>query len=216
MNDMTSRGRRGLIAGSVLVGLAAGVAGVYVTGWGAGNGAEGASCAAAVDAANRLRPLARGEVAALLPADEPQDVSMLAFTGVDGAAMTLADFSGKTVLLNLWATWCAPCREEMPALDRLQATRGGDDFQVVTVNIDVGDPAKPAAFLQDAGITALPDYRDARMKIFNDLKTRSLAFGMPTTLLVDPQGCQVAAMHGPAEWDSPDALAAIDAVAKGD
>ncbi len=115
--------------------------------------------------------------------------------------------------MNLWATWCVPCRAEMPALDRLQKTKGGADFQVVTVNVDTGDPAKPAAFLQEIGTTGLPDYRDPKMAFFNQLKTRGLAFGLPTTLILDRKGCQVAALHGPAEWDSADAGAVIDAVA---
>lgn len=215
MNDKpTRRGPWPTIAAAVALVAVAGVAGVYVTGWGAGNGEVG-QCAASADLAASLKPLIRGEVAAVIAADEPADVSGLAFKTTDGKAMTLADFSGRTVLLNLWATWCAPCREEMPALDRLQASRGGDDFQVVTVNVDVGDPAKPAAFLEEAGIKALPDYRDDRMKIFNDLKSQGLAFGMPTTLIVDPKGCQIAALHGPAAWDGPEALALIDAAAGG-
>lgn len=193
---------------------AAVVAGVYVTQWGNGNGLA-LACAGSGDLSARLKPLARGEVAAVIIADEPVDVSDLAFRDAAGNSFTLADFSGKTVLLNLWATWCAPCREEMPALDALQKARGGDDFQVVTVNVDVGDPAKPAAFLDETGIEALPDYRDDRMKIFNDLKARGLAFGMPTTLLVDEQGCQIGALHGPAHWDSPDALALVDAAVGG-
>jgi thiol-disulfide isomerase/thioredoxin len=214
MNDVAPRRRIRLVAGAALVGLLAvlgGVAGVYVTEQGAGNGATG-RCAAALPTAERLKPLTTGEVAALLPASAPEDVRDLAFFREDGAAGTVGDYAGKAVLLNLWATWCIPCREEMPALDRLQQARGGERFQVVTVNLDVGDPAKPAAFLKETGIKSLPDFRDPKMKIFNDLKARSLAFGMPTTLIIDADGCQVAALHGPAEWDSAEAGAVIDAV----
>lgn len=199
------------LVGLVALALALGLAGVYGTPWGAGNGAEG-PCAAARDTAGRLKPLAKGEVAALLAADEPQDIRDLGFIGTNGQPTTIASYAGKPILLNLWATWCLPCRAEMPALDRLQAEKGGDRFQVVTVNIDVGDPRKPADFLAETGITHLPDNRDPRMKLFSDLKSRTLAFGMPTTLLVDGKGCQVAAMHGPAEWDSPEALALVDAL----
>jgi thiol-disulfide isomerase/thioredoxin len=218
MNETSPRGRSvpALVVGAAVVGLAIGLAGVYVTGWLAGNGASGdAHCTEAAATADRLAPFARGEVAALIPAETPVDLSTLAFIGEDGAPTTLASYAGKSVLLNLWATWCVPCREEMPALDRLQKARGGERFQVVTVNIDVGDPAKPAAFLEAENIVNLPDHRDPRMAIFNELKSRSLAFGMPTTILVDPAGCQVAALHGPAEWDSPDALAVVDALAGG-
>jgi hypothetical protein len=104
----------------------------------------------------------------------------------------------------------------MEALISSMMARGGDRFEVVAVNVDVGDPAKPAVFLEEAGITRLTDYRDPRMKIFNDLKVRGLAVGMPTTLLVDGRGCQVAALHGPAEWASADALAVVDALIERD
>ena len=211
MTDKTGRPRPALyVAVAAVAGLAAGVAGVYVSG-GADVHGDTACAGTARDLAAVLKPLAHGEVAALLPADEPRPMADLAFRTVDGAPVSLADFSGKVLLVNLWATWCAPCRAEMPALDRLQAARGGDDFEVVTVNIDVGDPAKPAAFLEEIGIAALTDWRDPKMATFNRLKGEGLAFGLPTTLLVDRKGCQVAALHGPAEWDSADALAVVDA-----
>jgi thiol-disulfide isomerase/thioredoxin len=209
MNVVRSR-RVFVLAAALGIAVAGGTA-LYRAGWGGGKEAE-ARCAGAVETAGRLKPFAKGDLAALLPAEAPADVRHLAFTTPAGEARSLADYAGKAVLLNLWATWCAPCREEMPALDALQAARGGDRFQVVTVNLDVGDPEKPATFLEETGIKALPDYRDPKMAIFNDLKRRGLAFGMPTTLLVDGQGCQVAALHGPAHWDGAEALAAVDAL----
>jgi thiol-disulfide isomerase/thioredoxin len=216
MNETSSRGRSVpvLLAAAAVIGLAVGLAGVYVTGWQAGNGAD-ARCAPARQAADALKPFVVGAVAGLIPAESPADLAGLSFRTVDGAETTLGSYAGKAVLFNLWATWCVPCREEMPALSRLQAARGGDDFAVVTVNIDSGDPQKPALFLEEEGISNLPDYRDPKMAVFNALKQRSLAFGMPTTLLVDAAGCQVAAMHGPAEWDLPDALAVVDALSAG-
>ena len=92
---------------------------------------------------------------------------------------------GKTVLLNLWATWCAPCRDEMPALDALQKEMGGDDFEVVAVNVDTGDDTKPRKFLAETGVAALAYYRDNTLGLFNELKQRGLALGLPVTLLID-------------------------------
>ncbi len=87
----------------------------------------------------------------MLPADPPQSLAKLAFNSPDGKPMTLADRAGKTVLLNLWATWCAPCRAEMPALDALQKEAGDDGFEVIAVNVDTGDDTKPKKFLAETG-----------------------------------------------------------------
>ncbi|MDQ4136256.1 MAG: TlpA family protein disulfide reductase, partial [Pseudomonadota bacterium] len=156
-------------------------------------------------------PLARGEVAAVNAAKEPKKLPDLAFLGPDGERKTLADFRGRTVLVNLWATWCAPCRQEMPALDRLQAVLGGADFEVVAINIDTRNPDKPKAWLKEAGVERLAYYADPEAKVFQDLKRVGKAVGMPTTLLVDPQGCELALINGPAEWASEDALRLVRA-----
>ncbi len=128
--------------------------------------------------------------------------------------MTLAAFKGKVALVNLWATWCNPCREEMPALDRLQAALGGADFAVVPVSIDIGDPARPAAFLEKIGVKNLPLYTDRTTKIFESLKSRGLAIGLPVTVLLDRNGCQLGHINGPAEWDSTDGKRLIEAALK--
>ena len=122
--------------------------------------------------------------------------------------------AGKTVLLNLWATWCAPCRAEMPALDTLQKEMGSDAFEVIAVNVDSGDNAKPDKFLEEIGVASLVRYRDPTLGIFNDLKKRGLALGLPVTLLIDDKGCLLAHMNGPAEWSSDDARRVIAAAAK--
>ena len=115
------------------------------------------------------------------------------------------------MLLNLWATWCVPCRKEMPALDALQAKLGGDKFEVVAVNIDTRNLDKPKAWLQEVGIKQLGYYADPSAKVFQDLKAAGKAFGMPTTLLIDPQGCELGVLAGPAEWASEDAVKLIEA-----
>jgi thiol-disulfide isomerase/thioredoxin len=193
-----------------VVGLAvgAGTLALYGTG-GASNSA--AECRTAKALAERLAPLARGEVAAVAMAREPKRLPDLAFTGPDGAHRTLADYRGRTILLNLWATWCAPCRQEMPALDRLQAALGGPDFEVVAINIDTRNRDKPKAWLREAGVERLAYYADPEAKVFQDLRRVGKAVGMPTTLLVDSEGCEVALLNGPAEWASEDALKLVRA-----
>lgn len=129
--------------------------------------------------------------------------------------MTLGNLAGKTLLVNLWATWCAPCRAEMPALDELQAELGGEDFEVVAINVDTGSDEKPRKFLGEIGIKSLGYYRDDTIGVFNDLKRRSLALGLPVTLLVDESGCLIANMNGPAEWASDDAKSLVRAAMGG-
>ena len=199
-----------MIALGCVVGVVAGLAAVYGIGAMQRNPAD-ASCKPAAELAQRLAPLARGEVAAVGIASEPKRLPELTFTGADGKPRTLADFQGKTVLLNLWATWCVPCRKEMPALDALQARLGSDKFEVVAVNIDTRNLAKPKTWLQEVGITKLGYYADPSAKVFQELKAIGKAFGMPTTLLVDPQGCELGTLAGPAEWASDDAVKLIEA-----
>jgi thiol-disulfide isomerase/thioredoxin len=168
-----------------------------------------AACRPAAELARRLAPLARGEVAAVSVASEPARMPDLAFTDASGKTRTLSEWRGRTVLLNLWATWCVPCRKEMPALDALQGKLGGDKFEVVTVNIDTRNLDKPKAWLDEVGIKQLGYYGDPSAKVFQDLKAIGKAFGMPTTLLIDPQGCELGALAGPAEWASDDAIKLI-------
>ena len=120
-------------------------------------------------------------MAALLLRPKPLDLPDFAFADGDGEPKSLADFAGKVVLLNIWATWCVPCREEMPALDKLETKLGGKDFEVVAVNIDKGGPDKAAAFLKETGATHLALYTDPTGKLFATIK----AVGMPTTLIID-------------------------------
>src|SRR5690606_27725209 len=148
---------------------------------------------------------------AMMSVAEHRRLPGLAFDGPDGKPKTIADFAGKTLLVNLWATWCVPCREEMPALNALQKELGSDRFEVVAINIDTGDDEKPKAFLTETAVDDLAYYRDASMGVFNTLKKEGLAFGLPVTLLMDDKGCLLSAMNGPAAWDSDDAKALIRA-----
>ncbi|TGQ45870.1 MULTISPECIES: TlpA disulfide reductase family protein [unclassified Mesorhizobium] len=210
-----------LILAALVAGVLAGAVAVYVSESGTGNNApaqvavgtskDDVACAAKADHAKKVAAAATGQVAALLPADPPQSLKSLAFNGPDGKPTTIAGHAGKTVLLNLWATWCAPCRAEMPALDTLQKEMGSDAFQVVAVNVDAGDDAKPKKFLKEIGIEALGYYRDPTMTLFNDAKARGLALGLPVTMLIDAEGCLIAHMNGPAGWSSPDAKRLVEA-----
>ncbi|MBD0417286.1 thiol:disulfide interchange protein TlpA [Oryzicola mucosus] len=210
-----------LIVLSALAGILAGALAVYVTGSPSGNNAGpqvatdssdagDKQCAAKVETAKTVAAAATGEVAAMLPADPPVSLASLAFNGPDGKPMTVADHGGRTLLVNLWATWCAPCRAEMPALDKLESEMGGESFEVVAINVDTGDDAKPKKFLQETNVAALGFYRDSTMKVFNDLKGRGLALGLPVTLLIDKDGCLISHMNGPAEWASADARTLVE------
>lgn len=204
-----------LVIVAALAGLSAGAVAVYVKRMGSGNtdapvAAASASCPAAKAKVEALKPYLAGEVAAMTPADNPRGVP-LSFKSRAGTDLTLADFSGKTVLVNLWATWCVPCRKEMPALDALQKEKGGTDFEVVAVNIDTGTDEKPLRFYDETGLSALGFYRDASMGVFNTAKKEGLAIGLPATMLFDAQGCLIASMNGPAEWAGNDAKALVGA-----
>jgi len=207
-----AKGRRtALIGAGVVAGLVVGLAGIYGIGGLSRNASGDQACRPAVALAQKLESLTRGEVAALNVAKAPLKIPILAFADASGRPLTLADWRGKTVLLNLWATWCVPCRQEMPTLDALEGKLGGPNFQVVALNIDTRDPEKAKTFLKDIGVSHLSYYADGSAKSFQDLKSVGRAFGMPTTLLVDPNGCEIGTIAGPADWASPDALKLIQA-----
>jgi len=214
MNEKSQR-RRGLqlLGIAAVAGAIAGLLAVYFIESGEGNSSAAVDpdCASALAAAERAAPFAKGEVAAFRVATAPDRLADIAFKGPDGADATLGAFAGKTVLFNLWATWCVPCRTEMPALDRLETELGGEDFQVVAVNIDLRNEERARAFLDEIGVKNLAFYSDPTTALFADLKKRGLAFGLPTTVLVDGTGCRIGVLEGPAAWDSEDAKALIGA-----
>jgi thiol-disulfide isomerase/thioredoxin len=198
------------IAVAGVLALALGAAVLY--GKGPAGSKDAAACPTAKAMVARLAPLAHGDVAALNVEKNPQPAVAISFDGPDGKKLTLADFKGRNVLLNLWATWCVPCRSEMPALDRLQAKLGGSDFEVVAVNIDTSRLERPKAFLNDAGVKNLGFYADSTADSFEALRVAGKALGLPTSLLIGPDGCELAVMAGAARWDSDDAAKVVAAM----
>ena len=142
----------------------------------------------------------------------PSRFRRLGFDTPEGTKASLADFKGRTVLLNLWATWCLPCRQEMPALDRLQGILGGRAFTVVAVNIDTARLDRPKAFLDEIGVKNLTLYTDSKAGVFETLKESGKVIGLPATILIGKDGCEIGTMAGPAQWDSKDALALLNAI----
>jgi thiol-disulfide isomerase/thioredoxin len=154
--------------------------------------------------------LSQGHMAAFVFRKEPEALPAFGFQDGTGRERTLADWRGKVVLLNLWATWCAPCRKEMPALDRLQAELGSDRFEVVAVSVDRTGLAGAKKFLEETGAGRLALYVDPSARLAATLR----AVGLPATLLIDAEGREIGRLLGPAEWDSEDAKRLIRAVVR--
>ena len=195
-----------LVAAAVLI-----VAGVYLIvgplGKSGGEG-EGGGGVLPNPRLTALEGAAKGQVAAFVPAPELKLVPDVTFQDARGNPVLLSDFRGKTILLNIWATWCAPCREEMPELDRLQGEMGSDDFQVVALSVDRQGLERARDFLEN-------EVKAQHLALYNDPKSSAnfqlRAVGLPTTLLVDPQGRELGRIAGPAPWDGEDAQALIRA-----
>ena len=157
--------------------------------------------------AGALKGLNTGAMTAFVVRPEPTALHDFTFEKPDGGVISAADLKGKVVLLNIWATWCVPCREEMPQLNALQSELGGEGFEVVALNIDKGGPEKAKKFLAETGATDLAAYYDPTGKLFAKLK----AVGMPTTLLIDADGKEMGRLVGPANWASPEAKVLVQA-----
>ncbi|MCD7061300.1 TlpA family protein disulfide reductase [Pelagibacterium xiamenense] len=210
MNDTPKNKRRSILAGTGLFGAAVAIAtAVWVSNGGTG---VAAACPARADAAQAIDDAATGELAALLPSTEWRNFADLAFIDAGGNAMTLADLSGKKLLVNFWATWCAPCREEMPDLDTIQAEYGGESFEVVAISLDLGSDGPTAAqsFLDEIGADNLALYADPSYKVFERLRNEAVTLGLPATVLVDEGGCEIAVLQGPAHWDSDDGRRVVE------
>jgi thiol-disulfide isomerase/thioredoxin len=137
--------------------------------------------------------------------DEPKPLPDFTFTDAEGKAHSVADFAGKGLLINLWATWCAPCVQEMPALDRAQAALAGEEIVVLALSSDRGGKAQVEPFYRDRGIQRLGLWLDPRGAAGRAMGVR----GLPTTIIVDRQGRERARLEGAAEWDEPEMLAAV-------
>ena len=155
-------------------------------------------------------PLATGAMTTFVFKPQSEPLPDLRFVNGSGTEVSLGSFRGKVVLLNLWATWCAPCREEMPALDKLQAALGSDKFQVVALAVDKSGVDGAKKFLADIKAEKLEAYADPTAKEGTRLKV----IGMPTTILIDAEGREIGRLIGPAHWDSPEAKRLIEAQLK--
>jgi len=207
---------RARLSRAILFGAIAAVVAAVLYGTLAPTGKLASSCPASSRAlAAKLEPLAKGEMAALNVTADPREAIPLTFERLDGAKAKVSDFSGKAVLLNLWATWCVPCRAEMPSLDRLQAEAGGDSFEVVAVNVDTARLERRAAFLDAIGVKSLTRYADPSGDAFETLRKDGKTLGLPVTVLIDRHGCEVGVVAGAVKWDSTDALAVVQALKGG-
>ena len=173
--------------------------------------AEIGQCQNSKKVASAIEPLIGGELAAFNLSAAPQKMPLLEFVNDKGEKTNTASLGGKAVLFNLWATWCAPCRKEMPAFGELQREFGGTDFAVAAINVDRGGPGKPKNFLKEIGVDNLDYYQDETMGVFNALKKQSLAFGLPVTMLLDKEGCIIGALNGEAKWAGDEAKAMVKA-----
>jgi thiol-disulfide isomerase/thioredoxin len=192
-----------IVALSALAGFGA----VYVIGGGFDNkGTENSGAAAQESSAPAVgasgdSSFKLGEMAAFVTKKVPEQLPDITFEDASGKEVHLSSFKGKTILLNLWATWCGPCREEMPALDHLQKELGGDKFDVVALSLDRGGYEASRKFLDDLKAGHVKLYADPTAKQGMALKL----IGMPTTILINKDGLEIGRLAGSAKWDSPDA-----------
>lgn len=179
-----------------------------------GNAGTANECAAQAPQAQIVDAAAIGELAALNATGGGRGYADMAFKDEAGTEMSVADFAGKFLLVNFWASWCVPCREEMPALDAIATEYNSDKFMVLPINLDIGEGGleKAKAFLDEGQFQNLPLYADNSFAAFERLKREAVAIGLPATLLLDPEGCELAVLQGPAEWHSPDGKAVIEAL----
>ncbi len=197
------------VAGVLAAGLAI-AGGIYLY----NAGARATECPVQQAEADALDAAATGQLAALAGTGQGRGYSTLGFTDETGQPRTIADFRGRALLVNFWASWCVPCRAEMPALDAIAAKYNSDSFIVLPINLDIGagGQEKAQAFLLEGGFQHLPLYADASFAAFERLKREAVAIGLPATLLLDENGCELAVLQGPAEWHTPDGERVVEAL----
>jgi thiol-disulfide isomerase/thioredoxin len=178
------------------------------------NAPQAAQCAAQAEKAEAVNAAAVGQLAALNGTGKGRGYADLKFFDDAGQPKTIADFAGKKLLVNFWASWCVPCRAEMPALDALAAKYNSDTFMVLPINLDIGEDGldKARAFLAEGKFQHLPLYADTSFAAFERLKREAVAIGLPASLLLDEKGCEIGVLQGPAEWDTPDGHNVIEAL----
>ena len=179
-----------------------------------GNAGQAKECPVQAEHAAAIGDAAMGELAALNGTGEGRGYSTMAFKDAAGKDMTIADFRGKKLLVNFWASWCVPCREEMPDLDALATKYNSDAFMVLPINLDIGAGGleKAQAFLDENSFANLPLYADNTFAAFERLKQQAVAVGLPATLVLDENGCELGVLQGPAEWKTDDGRAVIEAL----
>jgi thiol-disulfide isomerase/thioredoxin len=199
----------------VLAALVIAALAIAITFWVGNAGSPRASdCLPQPEAAKKVDAAATGQLAALNGTGTGRGYAAMTFTDSAGKPVSIKDFAGKTLLVNFWASWCIPCRAEMPALDKLAAQLNGPDFMVLPINLDIGAGGldKARKFLADGGWTNLPLYADSTFEAFKRLQTEAVAVGLPSSLLLDRKGCEIGVLQGPAVWDSPDGTRVIEAL----
>ena len=158
-----------------------------------------------------LDPLLTGEMKNFAPNETPKPFKDFTFINGAGEQEQISNYKGKVVLVNFWATWCAPCRKEMPSLDRLQGDMGSDDFQVLAISQDLQGMEKVKAFFQKLGIENLTAFNDKTVK---SGRTAGV-FGLPASILLNANGEEIGRLIGPAEWDAPESKALIQHIISG-
>ena len=203
---MSEKAARNLKPAILIVALAliAGAFGVYLKGEGDGKVETGSAPSAQGGVS---RALATGDMTAFVVKSERKPVPEISFTAENGAALSLGQWKGRVVLVNLWATWCAPCRKEMPALAALQSEMGSKDFEVVAISVDRKGLDASGQFLKEVGASALKLYADPSTETLGAFQ----AVGLPASILIDREGREIGRLLGPAEWNSPEAKALIKA-----
>lgn len=153
-----------------------------------------------------LRMMREGDMRKLVIHDEPKAIADQNFEDIAGNPISLSAYKGKTLLVNFWATWCAPCRAEMPALDAINQELGPDRFEVITIAVGRNPIEQIDAFFDEIGVTSLPKHRDTAMRF----SRAQGVLGLPVTLIIDPNGLEIARLQGEADWIAPEARAILD------
>ena len=204
-----------LATATVAIAAVVGFGAVYVMARDADNGtaatnvriAQAPAAPAALPSGPGTNTLSTGQMAAFVFKKTPEALPDFVFLDGSGKERTLKDWRGKIVLLNLWATWCIPCRKEMPGLERLQKELGSDKFEVLAVSADRNGIEGAKKFLDGLKISGLGLYADPTIRATSTLK----AIGLPATILIDREGREIGRLLGPAEWDSPEAKTLVQA-----